>query len=601
MPLSAVIKAGSMRATLEVRDGVVVTACDNVSSSVGKVTNSSFHAWPHPYASSMTGPPTVVVVDVELVGDEIGRLRFMRDVSLVISVGVAATGKCLPPNFRTRADVRWTLTPLPPDTPTEITRKEMFRAAAWTGSVVGSNGLAALSTTGLVSLLSLDDCLFSDVDPLDPSVSPTGLAIGDELGQHYRGAIVAGLGVYLALTLLALTIAGALLVKFRVKDDSIRKRLAMLHCPSLGMVVVGVFHQGLASCGVSIIRLGLSATDVALGAFSLFMCGTISICVIWVTTGSRMPCFTESVQSEHHAARPRWVRQFLRFTTWQRHWVEDIRRQNVKSAPYKKQYMMLIDDLQLPWWSGVELVSSCVQGATLGIRANDINTCRGQLWAISAQCVVVGVLNLLCRPCGALSSNVFLSISKVLSAAIAVFVLLHALLLQDIFSTLASDTALAAVFLSTLQTAVQVLVAVLLFLPKLMKLNAKQFSELVRDWLALRAIAATTTTAREHTWLSSDGNLDAVLAEDQLLCLPSRPAATQGNLSQGDRRDDRRDAEALRVVLQRLVSAARGGARGASRESILADVVVAICHANGRARPAHVVSGLSPGKRKPVL
>ena len=121
--------------------------------------------------------------------------------------------------------------------------------------------------------------------------------------------------------------------------------------------------------------------------------------------------------------------------------------------------MMLMDDLQRPWWSAVELSAGLIQGGVLGIRMNSLAICRAQQWVLLLHCG--GMLAAACyfRPCGAILSNVFLVASKAASFLIALCMLLHALTFNDNLASAANTITAVASFISGFQTACQLLVA----------------------------------------------------------------------------------------------------------------------------------------------
>ena len=245
-----------------------------------------------------------------------------------------------------------------------------------------------MTATSMISILSLDACLFSDVDPLDPSVSPAGAALGDELGQYYRGGAGVALLLYGGIVFIVLVSAYALSC---FRGVSVTCAYAMLRFPSIGIVVVGLFGQGLASSGVSLIRLSYSTSDVLLGILSLAACAAIAVRALFITRTAqliecRLATITEDKEEgEEHpstAEIPLVVRQFMQVATWSMEWVD---RPGREDKHYARRHSLLIDDLRLPWWISVELGSCLFQGAVLGLRINSLTICIVQNWLLVIQ------------------------------------------------------------------------------------------------------------------------------------------------------------------------------------------------------------------------
>jgi hypothetical protein len=191
-----------------------------------------------------------------------GALSLVEPWVLVVAVDVAATGECLPPVYREQLMFRWPVLPLPPPTLVEKVTVAAFRSTTAVTSLLG-NPVGAMTTTAMVSIISLDSCTFSDIDPLDSSVSPVQVAVGPELGQYYRGASVLALAVY-AGGIVAANLGAALLSRLGKTERSHDACMAVLRFPSVGMIAVGLAGEGLASCGVSLLRLHSSSWDVIL-------------------------------------------------------------------------------------------------------------------------------------------------------------------------------------------------------------------------------------------------------------------------------------------------------------------------------------------------
>ena len=339
-----------------------------------------------------------------------------------------------------------------------------FRSTT-TASGLLMNPVTAMTNTGMVSILSLQQCVFSDVEPLDPSMSPLNLSAGDEVGQYYRGAVLAGLGVYGG----AAALAALILVVLRFGLGK-KRSFEMLRFPSILMVVVSLFHQGIVMSGTALVRLNASPVDVALGFCGIGIEGLITAAVVIATTkklSCRLLKRSESVGDEvGDPALPyeRYVpglSQFLKIATWDCRWVDG----NI--AGYKRRHLLLLSDLRLPWWTAMELSSGIAQGIIVGIRKNDDDVCRQQLIALVLHCVIMLGLAMYFRPCGSMLGNVFLVASKLGGLLVAALELYYIYSTNDAALS-ASDLATAAfTFVSTVQTATQVIAAVVMTLRRL--------------------------------------------------------------------------------------------------------------------------------------
>ena len=308
------------------------------------------------------------------------------------------------------------------------------------------------------------------MDPLDPSVSPLGVSLGPELGQYYRGGAVVAIVLYASLSITAFFVASIYRLR---KNCLLASSLAALRFPSVGMIPVSLFGQGLASCGVSLIRLGASAEDIALGVAAITICLILALGAGYLTTIG-LEC--DLVAMEPVEGRPRILKAFLRIAVWNMYW------QNKSFAiEFKRRHMLLIDDLRLPWWTAVELTSTLVQGAVLGIRDNSPAMCRIQRGIVAAITAAMVFGAAYFRPCGAYLSNAFLILSKVCSFAVAMMVLLQSMTLDDTFDSAAQMIAAISTGIGSCQVLVQVLLVALnvmhllpRFWGKIVKLATKQ-------------------------------------------------------------------------------------------------------------------------------
>ncbi len=222
-------------------------------------------------------------------------------------------------------------------------------------STVTGNPMAAIAATQVVSMLSLRECFFSDVDPLDETVSPFVWAVGERLGGYYRGSVVGAL-----LLRAALLVGGACAVfgfprclNSPVLPCTPSGIASLLRLPSLYLPLVAITSQGLFECGVSLLRISFlsseadytsASLDAFLG-FAALLCTTAEA-VFFILHGSRwlmrckqVPRPKEEPQEEKGEAEkgvtgeaPQrgsvsrlsafWA-AVTRFAVWTHHWEDD--------------------------------------------------------------------------------------------------------------------------------------------------------------------------------------------------------------------------------------------------------------------------------------
>jgi hypothetical protein len=434
--------------------GVVITAVANASSNLRGVqwtaqlsTHASDDGRARLVLTTAVSPRTV------------GGLTFIEPWELVVGIDVQATGRCLPPEHREQLAFRWAVAPLPPPTIAETVTDASFRATVVTTTLVLGNPVGSMTMTSMMAVRSLQDCVFSDVDPLDSSIAPVAVAIGPELGQYYRGAAIFALAVYVGLPLLATALATALRAySGNGQQASYIECFAKMRFPSLCMIVVGILQEGLASVGVSLLRLRHSDWDGALGALAL---GTsVGVCgwALFAVTGSRLRVQQEPSDAESELeALPAFLRPLARLCSWDMHYVD------VSRTQYKRRHMMLIDGLRCPWWTAVELASATFQGAVLGPRYNSPSACEAAKIALVVQMGVMAAAAVIVRPVGAVAGNVFLVLSKVSAFSCALLSLVWG---EDVESAVDAVTSVA-VGLGMLELLLSVLLLAIPLLPRI--------------------------------------------------------------------------------------------------------------------------------------
>ena len=326
-------------------------------------------------------------------------------------------------------------------------------------SLMGST-TSAVSQNGLVALLELRSCIFSDTEPLDFGGSPTGMAVGDVVGQYYRGAVVGATIVYLVLLALCVALAAIMAFTSEAGIGSIAAAFGTIYFPAVLVLPVGVFHQGLATSAAALARLGGPA-DGLTAFVGLLWCTATVAAVVLRTAVYRLPCAVQP-RDARKAPPMGWERlvpglpSYVAVAQWDHHWC------NQSATNVKRGYFLLLDDMAKPWWLGVELGFCLVNGAVLGIRENDVRFCRGQraILAVLSTAMLIGAA--IVRPCGARLSNSFLILNKVGLAVVAILIAIGAELGSDSTSDYAELIDAVFLYVGLLQTASQLFINILM-------------------------------------------------------------------------------------------------------------------------------------------
>ncbi len=439
LSVSAVTQTGEIYVDAYASPGIFFSEATNVTASIGT-------GWVATLLESSSSPWFLhLQLRGKMTQRSVGLLSLVKRADLFVSVDVHATGFCLPPLHRERLTFGWVLEPLPPPTLVRSATQALFRASTVAGSLL-SNPVGSMTTTSMVSMLSLSSCIFSDVDPLETQVSPIPAAAGPELGQYYRGAAVLALGLYSG-GVAVFCLAGWLRATIFDAERPISFHLSALHFPSVSMILVGLFSEGLASCAVSLLRLRLTAADIALGCVSLGVCVGIAGWAMFVTTGSRL-----QVRLAERGGTPLDIfpLRLAQLSFWKYHYVD------LPGGHFKRAHMMLIDGLRAPWWTAVELFSATFQGAILGIRENSLTTCRAQQWVLVVESAAIGIGAFCVQPFGDRTSNMFLVSSKLFAFIVALLGLVEALTLDEVYFSIAESVAAVATAFSTIQVVISI-------------------------------------------------------------------------------------------------------------------------------------------------
>jgi hypothetical protein len=395
-------------------------------------------------------------------------------VTITSGIDISGPNLCLSAGGRTSnatLTAAWRVAPLDRRPQLQDAVQTAFRSSTAASAALG-NPMTTLSCTTMVSLGTLRRCVFSDVEQLDPSINPLSVAVGATLGKYYRGAVVAGLSVAGGSALLAAIATQVLEIALRQRGVDGKE---FVRFPSILILPFSVVHQGMVTSGTSLIRVGRdvnpSTTDVVLGLMGILIPLAVTVFATYATA-LWLPCtIKEEELSKYpplrYEAYVPGLQRLIRISKWQQIWAD-----NPEALGFRVRYKFIIDGMAVPWWIAAELSSGLVQGIIIGIRRSEEEWCRNQLILLVAHssCMLLAVAYW--RPCGAPLGNFFLCLSK-LGAALAVSFQLFS------FETASSEDAAEKVtatfaFLSSLDTTLQVIVAVVL---KLRELLAGRLSE----------------------------------------------------------------------------------------------------------------------------
>ena len=451
VPMASVLAAAgfALRIDFVATAGYSLAYPANMSTSLGNVVRAASH-------SAISSD---ISVDIAIASVQIGELSAASVTRFVVSVDAVVSppfGTPCPPAIVTLV-FECFFSPLRTSPELKSAVDTTYQTSTAVSSVLG-NPVTAMSNTGMVSILSLEECVFSDIDPLDASVSPIPLAFGDELGQYYRGGVVVAIAINIGYFALAL-LCSAVLPKF-TSNITPSGVLRLLRYPSSVMIFAGMFHQGMVSSSVSLLRLANSRLDMVLGSCGLAFATCLAVFFCLAGTRWRQCHVAERNEHETHSSvKP--VQLFLDLGLWKKHWVDDIGEDGNPSG-YKRQYLFIRDDMAVGYWAGVELMSGLAQGAILGVRKNDLQACRIQRLALAVHCFLMVAASIIVRPCGSIFGNIFLILSKLGSFVVALFIVIHTVWGSETAHRDAQRATAGFAFVSSLQTVVQLLLALVL-------------------------------------------------------------------------------------------------------------------------------------------
>ena len=525
LSMTSVFQRGAFWVRLVARPEVYIIESSNATagvarSNLGRVVNVRLFG-PAGKVIVLSGNETDVLasaveIAIHVVPSDMSVISLATPFALAVQYVTRLSGRCIPANYSAPLGLAVTLAAPKNASLASVVASRTAVSSAAVSSVL-SNPMSALTTMSMVSLLQISSCMFSDVDPLEPEMSPLQVSLGPEEGQYYRGAVVVALAVHLIPPLVAVAVA-LVLLRTGAVDGGISGAFYHLRFPSVMLIVLPIFFQGMVTSAVSLIRMNCASSenstastatlDILLAAAALVCAAGVIAFALRSTNRPLFQCRLEAAQEGKgeeegngedgdasspaepldDAAHSRVLRVLLSFAVWRMHWVD-----TSATGLFKRQYLLLMDDMALPWWSAVELASCALQGAVLGLRLNDETVCLAQQIALLAHCAMMltGVLYL--RPRGSHLAQLFLIAAKVGSLLVSLFILVYTLTGNDTFVDVSDDVAAVFSAVSSLEPVSFVLLLVLnkwsiikRFVHKLQKHIGRSFDsgEPVMDGLA---------------------------------------------------------------------------------------------------------------------
>ena len=451
---------GAMDVVWDLADGVRIERIGNATTNVGRIANAS--------AGKTLLLVDVGVVRISLMGTHLGSLTLVNDIVLEVAVDAELSGRCVFPNASHRKlSYSCALQPMLHITPLEKAIEKSFQANTIVASCIGSS-VSAMSMTSVFAILGLTECTFSDIDPVDPSISPLLQPLGNALGAYYRGAVVYGLLLYASA---ATVLPAVLAILGLVRQRTFGADLSRCRYPSVLLLVVGVFHQGLASSGVALIRLDVSPMDSVIGVAAILVDAIVTLGVGYMTTkglqaeqkvkaagvDAAEENENEKVSPCTEPTVPGAVSWFLTISVWDAEWCD-----TAGGSGFASSYFFLLDDMKMPAWQIIELSSSLLQGAIVGLRLNDLAVCQRQKAALVCVTAAVLALALWLKPVGSRLGQWGLVVQKAGAVVVAILTLVHTVTNIEEFSD-AIDYAVATLSAAgAVQTALQIITILLL-------------------------------------------------------------------------------------------------------------------------------------------
>ena len=511
-----------------------------VASNLGRVVSMQLVG---PLKSSRNGTDILVSAvefAVAVAPSDMSRISLAVPFALSVHFYTRLTGRCIPVNFSAALGLAVTLTAPKNASLASIVASRTAVSTAAASSVL-SNLLSALTTVSMVSLLQISSCMFSDVDPLDSDVSPLQVSLGPDEGQYYRGAVVVALMVHLIPPIAVIALALAL-VRIEAVEGGIPGAFYSLRFPSVMLFALPIFLQGMVTSAVSLIRMNivnsgnstsLTAVLDVLSATTALACASCVIIVAFrATTRPRFQCRLETAAEAKEkdggendgegSMSSRAFRVYFSLATWRMHWVDAS-----ATGLFKRRYMLLMDDMALPWWSAVELASCAMQGAVLGLRLNDPTICQAQQIVLLVHCAISFAGAMFFRPRGSHLAQLFLIAGKVGAMLVSLFVLVYTLTGDDTYVDMSESVAAGFSALSSLEPISFVVVTCISKWPTVMRFVRRIQYSLNQSRIERGGSLQTLICDRE----GPTGNLEHLRRAEGCLLNPNTTATAENQAS----------------------------------------------------------------------
>jgi hypothetical protein len=174
LALASLLRRGAALVNYSLLPGVIPVGrhadSANVTSSLGVVRNTTLLE-----VTSAAVPFNSICVAVSFENVNLLQMTLVNENDLKVQLTVRVVSACAPEQWVASTSLFvCRLLPLVEVTPLQRSVGSANRAAAAVAGLVSGSPVGSLTLTSAVSVLALGRCVFSDVDPLEPSVNPLG-------------------------------------------------------------------------------------------------------------------------------------------------------------------------------------------------------------------------------------------------------------------------------------------------------------------------------------------------------------------------------------------------------------------------------------------
>ncbi|CUG05724.1 membrane-associated protein, putative [Bodo saltans] len=352
------------------------------------------------------------------------------------------------------------------------------------GAVVASSmgtATTALQQMRVSGLLGLGDCIYSDVAPLSFSQNPLQLAVGREVGQYWRGAVVGAI-VLLSAGILCSALAVTALVAFRRSRNSVASSSAHygalhnedtvvwriktaagdVHFPGIMMIPLVLGVQPVMSAALELMQLdGADGGDYVTGLIGLLGC-LACIAAVFVAT---KPWFACRLVQRTEASTLHKVMGHSRasaFLVWALE--SDQKWANVENnSLYKQRFLLLFAEYRLPWYMVFELSLSAATGIVLGIRSSTVDLCKWQTMLLFVLNAVALAISILVHPALCRTNHAFMVMTNLVSCICALCSFGNVVSTATVWGSMSDILSLAATILIDAKMAFDIIVLLVFF------------------------------------------------------------------------------------------------------------------------------------------